>query len=382
MPPAHKTWVEVSRSALRANAATLKRLAGRGVSLVAVVKSNAYGHGITQVVRALGSSADWYGVDSINEAVTVRAAGAKQPVLILGYTLDGRLKEAVDRGFRLTVYNDATIRRLAKVATAKRPALVHVKIETGTSRQGVLTDDLLPFVARARRNKHVIIEGVSTHFANIEDTTDRSYATGQLSRFRKALKALEGAGVRPAVVHTACSAAVMLYPDTHFSAVRAGIALYGLWPSPTTKVSLARMGKEGRGETELQPALAWKTVVAQVKRLDAGSPVSYGLTERLTRDSTVAVLPIGYWDGFDRKLSSVGNVLIRGKLAKVLGRVCMNICVVDVTDSPGVKPEDEVVLIGRQKDQVITADELAQKIGTINYETVTRINPTSPRILV
>lgn len=374
----HKTWVEVSRAALRANAATLRRMAGKGVALVAVVKSNAYGHGIAQVVDALGASADWYAVDSIDEAQTVRAAGARQPVLILGYTLESRLKEAVDRGFRVTAYNDSTIKRLAKIASARRPARIHIKIETGTSRQGVLMSDLLPFVTRVRRHRHIIIEGVSTHFANIEDTADPSYAMEQLGRFRKALKALESAGVHPPVVHTACSAAVMLYPDTHFSAVRAGIALYGLWPSPATKVSLA---EKGRG-ADLTPVLTWKTVVAQVKRLEAGAPVSYGLTERLTRASTVAVLPVGYWDGFDRKLSSVGNVLIRGKRAKILGRVCMNMCVADVSDIPGVRPEDEVVLIGRQKNETVTADEAALKVGTINYEIVTRINPALPRILV
>lgn len=376
-PQGAKTWIEVSRGALRANAASLKRAAPKS-KLIAVVKSNAYGHGTAETVRALRGAADWFAVDSLAEAQAVRSAGARQPTLILGYTLTENLRLALRFGFRLTVYNPETARTLVRLATAKQPARVHLKLETGTSRQGIAEEALLPLLKILRGSRHVIVEGASTHFANIEDTTDSTYAERQLGRYRKAVAAIEATGVRLAVRHTACSAAAILFPQTHFDAVRTGIALYGLWPSAETRVS-AEAG--GRGLT-LRPALAWKTVVAQVKRLPVGTPVSYGLTEKTARDSTVAVLPVGYWDGLDRGLSSVGHALIRGRRAKILGRVCMNMCVVDVTDIPGVRPEDEAVLLGLQKDERIAAEEIARQLGTINYEIVTRLNPLTPRVLV
>ena len=377
--PHGKTWVEVSRSALERNAATLQRIVGRNVKVMAVVKSNAYGHGTAETVRALAKAPiDWFGVDSLREAETVREAGSRKPILILGYTPLGELKRAVRQGFSLTVYNHETIAALVRVASKKSPALVHVKLETGTSRQGILAADLPAFVKTLRKEKRIVVEGLSTHYANIEDTTDSSYAMRQLSRFKKIVHVFTAAGIHPRETHTACSAAALLYPQTHFTMVRAGIALYGLWPSKETFVSVAQSGKK----IMLHPALSWKTIIAQIKTLPAGASVSYGLTEKLSRDSKIAVIPVGYWDGFDRKLSTVGHVLIRGHRAKVLGRVCMNMCVVDVTDIPNVRVEDHVTIIGRQRKDAVTAEDVATAVGTINYEIVTRINPLTPRVLV
>jgi len=373
-----KTWIEVSRSALRYNAAELRRVIGSRVKLMAVVKSNAYGHGTDEVVRAVGAAADWFGVDSLPEALAVRRAGSKKPVLILGYTRLDQLKEAWRQGFSLTVYNRQTIERLARIAAAAKPAKLHLKIETGTSRQGILPSELAGLARLVARRKNLVLEGVSTHYANIEDTSDPTYALSQLRRFKEALAVLAGLGLQPPLRHTACSAAALLYPETRFDLARTGISLYGLWSSEVTRKSLADAG----ADIDLRPALTWKTVVAQVKELPKGTPVSYGLTERLDKDSTVAVLPVGYWDGFDRRLSSVGEVLIRGRRAKILGRVCMNMCVVDVSGVKGVKPEDEVVLLGRQGRDRISAEEFAGRIHSINYEAVTRINSTLPRRLV
>jgi len=373
-----KIWIEVSRSALRHNASELRRLIGPGVKLMAVVKSNAYGHGLAQTVECVDAQADWFGVDSLSEALAVRRAGSKKPVLILGYTPLSQLAEAVKRGFSLTAYNPETVDRLAGIATAARPAKLHLKIETGTSRQGILADDLVAMARRISRHRHLRVEGLSTHYANVEDTTDPSYAKRQLRRFGEAVRTLAGQKIVPEIKHTACSAAAMLYPETRFDLVRAGISLYGLWPSESTRLSLAGMGRR----IELRPVLSWKTVVAQTKHLPRGTPISYGLTERLAKDSVVAVLPVGYWDGFDRGLSSQGIVLIRGRRAKVLGRVCMNMCVVDVSGIKGVKPEDEAVLLGRQGRESVSAEEMAANIGTINYETVTRINAMLPRLII
>jgi len=375
--PPGKTWLEISRSALARNARELKRLVGRPVKLIAVVKSNAYGHGLPLVVRAMKGPADIFAVDQLSEAKMARTAGARQPVLILGYTPGFSLKETINSGFSFTAYNPETIKAAGKLATKTRPAKLHLKIETGTSRQGVLAADLPAILKLIKRQPNVILEGVSTHYANIEDTTDPTYARLQLKRFNEALAAIAAAGLKPELVHTACSAAAILYPEAHFNAVRAGIALYGLWPSPETKASAWSFGRA----PELRPALAWKTLVAQVKKMPAGTPVSYGLTERLKRDTLLAVLPIGYWDGFDRGLSSVGEVLIRGRRCRVIGRVCMNMCVVDANAAPGIRPGEVATVIGRQGGDEVSAEEVAAKISTINYEVVTRINPLMPRLL-
>ncbi|MEA3249444.1 MAG: alanine racemase [Patescibacteria group bacterium] len=379
MNPSTRTWVEVSKSALRHNAGELKRCIGSGTRFMAVVKSNAYGHGIKETVRSVGSVADWFGVDSLPEAEAVRSAVSnKKPVLIMGFTPSKALARVVRQGFSQVVYDRETVSGLSHAASKRNPAKIHVKVETGTSRQGVCPEEMSSFIRFIAKQPNLKLEGMSTHYANIEDTNDSSYAMKQLSKFRDAVRMATEAGRPPEMLHTACSAAILMYPETHFDIVRAGISLYGLWSSGVTRRAVLDSGKKIR----LKPAMTWKSSVAQVKKIKKGTPVSYGLTERVTRDTIGAVVPVGYWDGYDRKMSSVGNVLIHGERAKVLGRICMNMCVVDVTDMRGVKVENEVVILGRQNREEITAEELADRIGTINYEVVTRINPTLPRILV
>lgn len=238
--------------------------------------------------------------------------------------------------------------------------------------------DLPDFVKFIKQFSSVEIQGASTHYANIEDTTDSSFAVEQLAAFYRAAEILEKEGVNVLLRHTACSAATILFPETHFNMVRLGISMYGLWSSKETKA----VAKNKNSEFNLRPVLTWKTIVAQIKNIAAGTPVGYGLTERVGRDSKIAILPVGYYDGYDRKLSSVGNVLIRGKRCKVLGRICMNMVIVDVTDLERIELEDEVVLLGRQGREEVSADDLAGKIGTINYEVVTRINPLIARKIV
>ncbi len=369
-----KTWVEVSSAALQNNVRLLKKRIGKKVALMAVVKANAYGHGLTGTAAiALLSGATWLGVDSVDEALQVAPVAKKTPTLILGYTPLARVKDVVRIGARMIVYNQETIRA---IAATKKAARIHIKLETGTTRQGVGERELLSLIRTIRRYPKITIEGLSTHYANIEDTTDHAYAAGQLAAFiRLAAVAEKAYGKEIPVKHTACSAAAILFPETHFSVARTGIALYGMWPSHETYIS----AKERGAALPLQPALTWKTIIAQVKEVSKGTPVSYGLTARLTRNARIAVIPVGYFDGVDRKYSSVGTVLVRGRRAPILGRICMNMCMVDVTDVPGVRLEDEVVLIGKQKSELITPDEFATKIGSFNYETVTRINPLIPR---
>lgn len=379
-----KTWIEINKKALQNNISQFKKLIGKKIKLMAVVKSNAYGHGLIETAKiVINSGADWLGVDSIDEAIKLRKAGIKTPILILGYTLLSRLKDVIKYDLRQTVYNKETIEELIRFRgrTPKlgaAPLRVHLKVETGTSRQGLEKEELLELAKFIKKYPQIKIEGAHTHYANIEDTTDHTYAKKQLNRFKQAIGLLESNGIEVPIKHTACSAAIILFNETHFDMVRLGISMYGLWSSRETFVS----AKEKNRRIRLEPVLTWKTKIAQVKIIKAGTPISYGLTEKVAHNSKIAILPVGYWDGYDRKLSGVGNVLIKGKRCKILGRVCMNMMVVDVGHVRKIKLEEEVVLLGKQGKEEITADELAQKIGTINYEVVTRINPLIPRIMV
>lgn len=374
-----KTWVEISKSALVANAKLFKRRAGSGAAVMAVVKSNAYGHGLVETAKTVQPHLDWFGVDNVDEGVALRKAGIRKPILILGFTPSWRMAEAIRAGLRLTISTVEQVRaaRNAAVKVGKR-GLLHVKTETGTTRQGANLRDLPDLAQALKKAKPLVLEGLSTHYANIEDAAEHDYAAGQLETYRNAVEILEAHGVRPAMRHTACTAAAMLYPDTHFNLVRVGIGLYGLWPSLATRLETQAKGLD----LELQPALSWKTLVAQVKDVKRDTPIGYGLTERMPRHGQIAVLGVGYWDGYDRGLSSVGEVLIKGRKAKIMGRVCMNMCMVDVTGIPGVQAEDEAILLGQEGRLAVTADDLAARLGTINYEVVTRINPLLPRKLV
>jgi alanine racemase len=380
-PPAPLLRVEIGRAALVHNVGIFRRLAGPKRRLLAVVKANAYGHGMLEVSRiVLGAGADWLGVHSLEEGLGLRAAGFEAPVLVLGYIpLDG-LETAVAGDLRFVVYNDETLARLgAAAAAARRTARVHVKVETGTHRQGVRREDVVRFALRASNVPGVVVEGLTSHFANIEDTTVHDYPRLQLRIFREASDRLRAAGIRIPIRHMASTAAALLFPETRFDLVRAGIGLYGLWPSKETLLSCQlRKGEPPR----LRPVLAWKARVAQVKDVPSGAFVGYGCSYRTTRRSRLAVVPAGYAEGYDRRLSNAGHVLIRGRRAPVRGRVAMDFFTADVTDIPGVRVEDEVTLIGRDGRERITADQVAGLAGTIAYEVVSRINPLVPRIVV
>jgi alanine racemase len=374
-----KTWIEINKENLIHNLGQFRKLVGEKVKIMGVVKANAYGHGLVEVAGVISDQVDWLGVDSLTEALKLREIGIKKPILVLGYTELADPREAVKNNISLTVYNRETIEKLGKIPI-HNPNLnpkIHIKVETGTSRQGVPEDEILDFVKFIKSFPSIEIQGLSTHYANIEDTTDSSFAMEQLAAFLRVAEILKKEGVEP-LCHTACSAATILFPETYFDMVRLGISMYGLWSSKETKAVAKNKGID----FDLKPALTWKTIMAQIKSVKADTPIGYGLTERVSRDSKIAILPIGYYDGYDRKLGSVGSVLIRGKRCKILGRVCMNMIIADVTDLGKVGIEDEAILLGRQGREEISAEELAQKIGTINYEVVTRINPLIPRILV
>ncbi|MBN2325060.1 MAG: alanine racemase [Spirochaetes bacterium] len=371
-------WVEIERNAPEHNLLEIRRCAAEGTKLCAVVKSNAYGHGVSHITRLL-PSAHWFAVNSLEEGLELKRFGVQKPVLILGHVPLSRLSEAVNAGLRITVFNRDTIDAIEALPSRREPARVHLEIETGTARQGVLPEDVVPFIEYTASKKSVLLEGVSTHFANIEDTLNHEYAERQLSIFTQTMDRIRGLGMDPPVVHTACSAAAILFPKTHFTMLRTGIGLYGLWPSRETYLS-ARM--ERSCIPALKPVLSWKTRIVQLKDLPAGSFVGYGCTYRVMRKTRLAVLPVGYADGYDRAFGNIAYVLVRGRRAPVIGRVCMNHCMIDVTDIRGVKLEDEVVLLGKSKEETLAAEKLAEWAGTINYEIVARISPLLERKVV
>jgi alanine racemase len=372
-------WIELDPEAPDHNLQELRRGLSKGTILCAVVKANAYGHGVKQMVP-LFRSADWFAVNSLEEGIELRELGERRPILVLGHVPLGDLGEAVRHNLDLTVYNRETLETLARLdLRSSAPARLHLKVETGTGRQGILPEQVEGFVERLRTLPGAGLVGVSTHFANIEDTLNHDYAQSQLDRFQQTLEILAGLEVRPEYIHTAATAAAILFDKTHFNLVRAGIGIYGLWPSRETYLSTL-LGH--RPVPDLRPVLTWKTRIVQIKELPEGSYIGYGCTYRATRPIRVGVLPVGYADGYDRKLSNSAYVLTRGKRAPVIGRVCMNLTMVDISDIPQAGLEEEVVLLGRDGEERISAETMADWAGTINYEIVTRISPLLPRKVV
>ena len=381
LPPGTVSWLEIDLGAVASNVrAFLGRLGGAKVA--AVVKSEAYGHGVALVApAALRAGASWLAVWGANEGIPLRRlVGPDVPILCLGHTPPQDFDDAVAADLRLTLYDPAAIPALARAAHRQgRTARVHLKLETGTHRQGLEADEAVALARAAAAEAGVLLEGVSTHYADIEDTSDHAYAESQMARFTEGVDRITGAGARPTVRHTACSAAAILFPRTHFDMARVGIGLYGLWPSRETLVSARERGLSGFA---LSPVMTWKALLAQVKDVPAGGYVGYGRTWRAQRRTRIGVVPVGYFEGYSRALSSRAHVLVRGQRAPVLGRVCMNMFMVDVTDVPGAAAGDVAVLLGRDGEEAVSAEALAGWAGTIHYEITTRVNPLLPRVAV
>lgn len=375
------SWVEVARSALTHNLRLFRDLVNPSAGVMAVVKANAYGHGLELVAQHCAEQgAVMLGVHSADEIRTLRRLDLGVPVLAMGYLAPGQVQDVVDESVHVLLSSRQVLESLAaQAARLGRPLPVHIKVDTGTNRQGVPPEEA-PELARAAAARGLSVVGVATHFANIEDTTDHSFAMLQLARFRTAVAAVrEVVGELP-WVHAACSAAALLFREADFSLVRVGISLYGHWPSKETYLSwLLAHGRDG---VRLKPALTWRAVIGQVKTVPAGAPVGYGLTFRPTRLSQIAVLPVGYSEGLPRALSNRARVLVHGRTAPIAGRVCMNITMVDVTDIPGVREGDVATLIGEDGQERVSAEELAEHAGTINYEILAGISPLLPRLAV
>lgn len=375
-------WFELSRSALNRNLDHLSRLAGRRI-LAPSVKANAYGHGLPEMIRLLApqKEVEYVSVHSLDEAITCRKSGWTRKIMMLGPISLDSIPAVIDYKLEPVVFSKETLKALGKLAAKYKTSVpTHLKLETGTYRQGISEKEIPAFAAIYKKYAYLRKPvGASTHFANIEDTTSHEYAQFQLDNFTRMIQTLDRLGIKPKLRHTASSAALILFDKTRFELVRPGLATYGHWPSKETYLSYRLQGGANK---ILTPVLSWKTRVTQIKDVPADSFVGYGCTYRTTTPTKLAILPIGYYDGYDRALSNQAYVLIKGKRAPVRGRICMNLTMVDITDIPGVRLEDEVTLIGRDKRENLTAEQLAQWAGTINYEILARLNPSATRLIV
>ena len=381
MDKTNLNWIEIDRAAILENVRNLARLAGPKVKMAAAIKANGYGHGLSEMVSILNDSkAAYLALHSTAEAEIARLNGWERKILMVG----GIAPEDIDAVIRLdlepTVFEPSFIEILGRLCRkSKLTARVHFKLETGTNRQGMTRKELDRAAGLVKKYPEITVAGVSTHFANIEDTTDHSYAYSQLQQFKKMVAYLAQKGVRPQLQHTACSAALLLFKNTYFNLVRPGISIYGYWPSKETYVSYRL---EGGKNSILKPALSFYSRITQIKTVPPDSFIGYGCTYRTSAESKIAILPVGYSDGFDRRLSNLGSVLIRGRRAPIRGRICMNLTMVDITDIPGVKLYDPAILIGRSGREKITADTHAGWCQSINYEILSRLSPLIPRFIV
>jgi alanine racemase len=372
-----RTWIEVDTKAIAKNYRTFRKLIGKKTMLMSVVKSNAYGHNIHEfaiVMESLG--ADWLGVDSLTEALALRKDGVQIPILVLGFTIPARYKEAAKAGISLTISSIDQFTELQKISPSKNPLRVHIKADTGMHRQGFQLEEAQDLLSRIALSQTKIfhIEGLYTHFAEAKNPRSGDSTRRQIAEFEKWKALFFDAGHDP-ICHASATGGAMLYPQARYDMVRIGIGSYGLWPSGEAETALSP-------RTMLSPVLSWKSIVSEVKRVKKGERVGYDFTARILRDSVLAVVPVGYWHGVPRMLSGKGRVLIGGKSAGFVGRVSMDMIVVDVTDIPRVKMGDEVVLIGTKKEERIPASEIAQFAGTTHYEIVTRLNPLIKRIYI
>jgi alanine racemase len=377
-------WAEINLAAVGANVRELRRITRPQARVMAVVKADGYGHGAVPVARAaLAGGAEWLGVARAAEGVHLRQAGIDAPILVLGYTppdaagplLDFDLRQAVYRADTAAAYSAAALRQGKRIR-------VHLKVDTGMGRLGLVPAALTAggpgdrlgegFISAVRAIAGfpgIEAEGIFTHFA-ASDSADTASARQQLALFSELLDGLAAHGLRFSIRHAANSAALIALPESHLDLVRPGIAVYGLPPSEEIGLSAVR----------LAPAMALKTRIVHLKTVPAGFAVSYGMTYRPPAPTVIATVPAGYADGFRREFSSCGEMLVRGCRAPVVGRVCMDLTMLDVGRVPGVRLEDEVVIFGRQADDEISATDLARALKTIPYEIVCNVAARVPRV--
>jgi alanine racemase len=336
---------------------------------MAILKADAYGHGMVKVARTvLNNGGSWVGVATLGEAIKLRKSGVDAPILVLSYMPAWQAHEAIRNNVSATIFTEELAVAFSRAAAdLNAEALVHVKVDSGMGRLGLLPDEVLPYMEKLAGMPGLRVEGMYTHFGTADD--DVPYAQEQLARFNALLQQLNTANLRPPLVHAANTAALVNLPEARFDMVRPGIGLYGLPPSAYCSLPAG-----------FRSALAFKSTVGQVKTLPPGSPIGYGATYRTKEHETIAIIPVGYADGFRRAPQTWGEVLVKGQRAPLVGRVSMDQSAILVSHIPDVRQGDEVVLIGRQGHETISAEEVAENLGTINYEVVSELLARIPRV--
>lgn len=363
------TFVEIDLDAIRHNLRKIKQLVGKDIKILGVVKADAYGHGMQELSRVIAKEGvDYLGVSSLDEARGLRKGGIKNKIIVLGTILPEEA-EGVLRFNVIQAVSDLAIARLLSMLGQRRNRniKVHIKIDTGMGRLGFWHEEAVCFVKKISSLKNIIIDGIFTHFPNAEE--DNVFTRRQIRDFNCLIEKLSSSNINIPLRHTSNSMALIDFKDAHMNMVRPGLIMYGLYPRKDLVKKLS-----------LRPALKLKTRVIYVKRVPKGRSISYGRTYVAEKDTMIATIPIGYGDGYSRHLSNRADVLIRGRRAPIIGRVCMDMSMIDVGHVKNVKPGDEVVLIGRQGKKIITTEELARITDTIPYEVVCNIGPRVPRV--
>ena len=372
------TVARIDLSALRHNFRLVRRRLPDGCAVLVPIKADAYGHGLLPVGRALeAEGAEWLGVALIEEGLELRSAGVQTRILVLGGLADGSEALAVESGLTPVVYRSASVRALNAIAAQTgRRVPVHLKVDTGMNRLGVPIGHLAAFLALLEGLDHLYVDGLMTHLAEA-DNPDGAFTEGQLRSFDDAVRLVRAHGHQPRWLHAANSAAVMTgrgtsqlpLDDVSTALARPGIALFGHAPDAALE-----------GAWPLRPVMSLESAISFLKKVPAGSEVSYGRTWRATRDTKLATLPVGYGDGYWRAFGNRAEALVRGQRVPVVGRVCMDLCLLDVTDVPHVGEGDRVVLLGSMGEESITAAELAALVDTLPYEILCAVSSRVPRI--
>lgn len=369
-----RTWTEINLDAVLENIRNMSRHIAPDTKMLGVIKTDGYGHGAVPIAQCLEPLDCMYGfaTATAEEAIELRNAGIEKPIMILGYTFPNRYEQLIAENIRLAVFREDTIQQLAEAARkANRTAKVHIKVDTGMSRIGISPDDNgMEFVKRIMEYPEIEIEGIFTHFAKA-DETDKTNAISQMMTFRAFVQKVEAQlELNIPIKHCSNSAAILEMPEANMDMVRPGICLYGLYPSEEVS----------REAVSLTPALSWYSHIVYIKTIHEGQSVSYGGLFTAKKDMRVATIPLGYGDGYPRSLSGKGYVLIRGQKAPILGRVCMDQFMVDVTDIPEAAENDKVTLLGVDGESHISAEELGALSGRFNYELVCDIGTRVPRV--
>lgn len=358
-------WCEIRLDYLIDNYKKIKKCVGEEVDLMPIIKADAYGHGAVQCAKVLvENGTKRFAVARIDEGIQLRRAGIKCPILILGYISNDEIKKLLEWDLTPTVYHIDFARELSRQAT--KSIKVHIKIDTGMGRLGFRgIEESVQSIEKIYTMDNLIVEGIYSHFAT-SDEEDKSYSLSQMKSFEEVLKLLKKRGINIPIKHLSNSAAIMDLPMSYYNIVRPGIILYGMYPSQEVNHKII----------SLKPVKSFKTRIANLKKIHSGDSVSYGRKYIAEEDRLIATLPVGYADGYSRLLSNLGEVLIRGQKAKIVGRICMDQCMVDVSHIPQVQVNDEVLLYGSE----LAIEEVAEKMGTINYEVSCMISPRVPKL--